>query len=162
MHTIDAEDDCLLIDSRLVRSNALITTTLLAASLILPRFIAVILLAFQSLVFLTGVFAPKKSPYPKISKALSLPKLFKKGEGEHPKPVRFSQQVGLLFILPAFFLFAFGSSSGLVLVGVLLTGLCQFASSINAFAGICLACKIYPRLTLLRHRFYHLTSIQIR
>lgn len=157
MHVIDAEEDCQLIDSRLVRANALITTTLLAVSLATPRPITVALLAIQSLVFLTGIFAPKKNPYPKISKTLSLPKLFKSGEGEHPKPVRFSQQVGALFVIPAFFLLAFGSSSGLLLVAF-----CLAASALNAFAGICLACKIYPRLALFRHRFYHLFSIQIR
>ena len=157
MHAIDAEDDCLLIDSRLVRANALITTKLLAVSLIVPRPITIALLAIQAVVFLTGILAPKKNPYPRISKALSLPKLFKQGEGEHPKPLRFSQQVGALFVIPAFFVLALGSSAGLVLVAF-----CLAASALNAFAGICLACKIYPRLTLLRHRFYHLFSVQIR
>ena len=157
MHTVDAEKDCILIDDRLVRANATITTIVLTLTLLCPRPITLILLALQALVFSSGIWLPKWNPYPKISRFLVLTKLFKQGDGEHPKPIRFSQEVGLCFILPAFLLLSFGVSWGLALVAF-----CLFASALNAFAGVCLACLMYPRLNILRHKFYHLFSIQIR
>jgi hypothetical protein len=30
--------------------------------------------------------------------------------------------------------------------------LCFIASALNAFSGICIACKLYPRFTLLKHK----------
>ena len=157
MHIVDAEEDCVLVDDRLVRANATLTTLLLATALFAPSSITIALLAFQTLVFSYGIWFPYWNPYPKISKALMLQRFFKQGIGEHPKPVRFSQMVGLGFILPAFLFLAFGLNFGLVLVAF-----CLFASALNAFAGICLACRIYPRVAILKHKFHHLFAIQIR
>lgn len=157
MHIINAEEDCVLVDDRVVRANATITTIVLALALFAPRPLTIALLAFQTLAFSYGIWFPSWSPYPKISKALGLKRFYKQGHGEHPKPVRFSQMVGLTFVLPAFLALSFGFTWGLVLVAF-----CLFASALNAFAGICLACMMYPRIALLKHKFYHVFSVQIR
>lgn len=157
MHNIDAEEDCILIDDKLVRANATIATFVLTLALLAPSIVTIFLLAFQAVVFSLGILLPKANPYPKISRALKLPRFYKEGNGEHPKPVRFSQQVGLMFILPAFLFLSLGISWGLVLVAF-----CLAASALNAFVGICLACRIYPRLNIVRHHLQHLFAIEIR
>lgn len=157
MHNIDAEEDCILIDDKLVRANATITTFVLALALLAPSIVTIFLLAFQTVVFSLGIWFPKANLYPKISRALRLPRFYKEGNGEHSKPVRFSQMVGLMFTIPAFLLLSLGVSWGLALVAF-----CLAASALNAFAGICLACRIYPRLNIVRHHFQHLFAIQIR
>lgn len=152
MHKIDAEEDCVLLDDRMVRSNAMLTTLILFLALITSRPVSIVILFIQTVVFILGIFAPSRNLYSKISKKFSLIRLFKQGHGEHPRPVRFSQQVGLLFVLPAFSLMAFNyrpASSVLLLA-------CLIASSLNAFAGICIACRLYPRLAILRHKIQHL------
>lgn len=148
MHKIDAEEDCVLLDDRVIRANAMITTFMLFLALVSPRPLVIVVLITQILVFTISILNPSKNPYSRISKRLSLVRLFKQGHGEHPKPVRFSQEVGLLFVLPALVLMVLGAT----IVPLVLLLACLLASSLNAFAGICIACRLYPRLTLLKHR----------
>lgn len=152
MHKIDAEEDCVLLDDRVIRANATITTFMLFLALVASYPLAIAVLIIQVLVFTINILNPSKNPYSKISKRLFLFRLFKQGHGEHPKPVRFSQEVGLLFILPALVLMILGAT---IVPLALLLG-CLIASALNAFAGICIACRLYPRLTLLRHKIQHL------
>lgn len=161
MQTIGNKTQPVLIDNRLVRSNALLTTFVLFICLFVPRTVGIALLLLQAFAFSTSIWFPKMSPYPFLSRRLFLFKLFKKGEGEHRKPIRFSQQVGLLFVLPSLILLMFGFSAGLVLVAF-----CFTASALNAFFGLCIACKLYPRVRLAQYRIHSrllsLFYIQIR
>lgn len=161
MQTIGNKAQPVLIDNRLVRSNALLTTFVLSTCLFAPRAVGIVLLLLQAFAFSASIWFPNISPYPALSKRLFLVKLFKKGEGEHRKPIRFSQKVGLLFVLPSLILLALGFSAGLVLVAF-----CLVASALNALFGLCIACKLYPRIRLAQYRIHlrllSLFHIQIR
>ena len=161
MQIAEKDAKSVLIDNRLVRSNALLTTFLLGATLFVPRLLGIALLVLQAFAFSASIWFPKMSPGPSLSRRLFLVKLFKKGESEHSKPIRFSQQVGLLFVLPSLILLMFGFSAGLVLVAF-----CFTASALNAFFGLCIACKLYPRVRLVQYhihsRLLSLFHIQIR
>jgi hypothetical protein len=137
-----------LIDSRRVRANALITTAIFASTLLVPSAFKIILVSIQVIAFSLGVFIPKYHPYGWVSGHTRLFKLFPRGHGEHPKAIRFSQKVGLIFAVPALVLLISGNSA-LALIPI---GLCLIAAGLNAFMDICLACLIYPRFTLVRHR----------
>lgn len=157
MQNIEKSIPSTLIDNRLVRANASLTTLVLALALVSPRSLCLALLGLQAVAFALSVWAPKLSPYSLVSKRLFLVNLFKKGEGEHRKPIRFSQQVGLLFVLPAFLLLSLNLTGGRTLIAF-----CLWASALNAFLGLCIACKIYPRLQLIQYRLRSLFHLQIR
>ena len=152
MHKVSTEPETpTFIDNRLVRANATLTTLILALALIAPNILTIALLTLQALAFSLAIWVPKWNLYTRFSKGVNLPRLYKRGEPEHPKAIRFSQEVGLLFTLPALTLLSLGYSAGLVLVAF-----CLIASALNAFAGVCLACLIYPRLSILKYRLRHI------
>jgi hypothetical protein len=98
----------------------------------------------QAAVFAAGAVQPRYGPYSLIFKYLVRPLLSPPGELEDPAPVRFSQAVGLAFMLIA----AAGYLGGASVLGVVAAGFALLAAFLNAAFGLCLGCEAY---LLLRH-----------
>ena len=72
-------------------------------------------------------------------------KLFNSEEMEHLKAVKFANQIGFFLLSVALFFSLLGLEIGLIFLAV-----CIGASFLNAFAGFCVACWLYPRLLRVR------------
>ena len=68
-------------------------------------------------------------------------KLFNSEEVEHIKAVRFANQIGFFLLSWALFFSLLGME-----IGIFFLAACIGASFLNAFAGFCIACWLYPRL----------------
>jgi hypothetical protein len=79
-----------------------------------------------------------------INKKLKV--VFGVGESEPSLPVRFSAKIGFILTFVSLLTISLGNTS------IIFIFLCFIASSLNAFTGICIACKLYPRFTLLKHK----------
>jgi len=149
---VTAPSDSVGVDVRIVRGSALLTflVTLLAGVALLTGqpTAAVILLAAQVIAFSLGIWRLPAQPWSRLARLTGLYRVFPAGPAEHRLPVRFSQQVGLLCVAPALI----ATVVGWVPVAVVFTLACAGAAALNAFANLCLACRIYPawRLVLAR------------
>ncbi|HEY0638537.1 MAG TPA: DUF4395 domain-containing protein [Pseudonocardiaceae bacterium] len=127
-------------DPRGPRFAAWVTTAVLAGILLTG---SVWLAAAQAAAFALGAFAGLRySPYAAVFRVLVAPRLRRPTWLEPAAPVRFSQAVGFAFTLVATLAFA----SGLPVVGQVATGFALAAAALNAVAGVCLACLLFPRL----------------
>lgn len=125
------------IDPRGQRWGAGITTVVLALVLITGFWP---LLAWQALVFLTGVaLGPTKTPYSWIFKTFIRPRLGKPADLEDPEPPRFAQGVGFGFAVVGLI----GYISGVTWLGAVATGFALAAALLNASIGFCLGCEMY-------------------
>jgi hypothetical protein len=125
-----------LIDARGARFAALLTTGVLAATLI---FSAPALLLVQSALFAIGAFlGPQRTPYAALFRRFVAPRLAGSPDPEPVQPPQFAQAVGLGFavlgllgavVAPALFLVA--------------TAMAFAAAFLNAAFGFCLGCRLY-------------------
>ena len=139
--------DSKLIDARGPRFGALLTTLVLAITLITknPAF-----LIWQGLVFAIGAFiTPTKTPYAFIYRKLIKPLLKGDVPVEDIRPPKFAQAVGFLFAIVGT-LGAFLGSSAVFLIA---TAFALAAAFLNAAFNFCLGCEIYLLLTRLTSRF---------
>jgi len=140
------------VDVRIVRASALLTLliTLIAGLALLTgrSTLAVILLAVQVIAFSLGIWRLPAQPWSRIARLTGLFRVFPTGPAEHALPVRFSQQVGLLCVLPALI----AALAGWSVVAIVFALACAGASALNAFANICLACRVYPTWRLVTGR----------
>ncbi len=133
-----------VIDARVPRFGAAITTVVFAAALATHN--AWFIVA-QAIVFAIGAFkGPQFTPYAYIYKFAVKP--FLKGEvpTEDVRPPQFAQSVGLLFALVAIAGALFGIEA--LVIGAVAMAL--GAAFLNAAFNFCLGCEIY--LLLLRAR----------
>lgn len=149
---MDKRNEISMVNSSAVRAGALVTFTLLSlvllASLYHYKLIAGVLLFYQVVSFYSTAWRR-----PLFTSRLLNDKLgsvFGAGLPEHPLPVKFASKIGFILTLIAFL------SIGIPSMSILFVSLCLVASALNAFTGLCIACKIYPRFTLLKTRLYRL------
>jgi hypothetical protein len=131
-----------------VRASALLNFILLGTSIYLSLRGNSILLSVLLFYLVLG-FARAGWAKPMISNTYIIKKLkrfFGEGISEPALPVRFSAKIGFSLTLVALVLNIIDSYSIIFIL------LCFIASALNAFTGICIACKLYPRYNLIKHR----------
>lgn len=122
------------VDPRGPRVAAALTSLVLAAALLTG---SVWLLVAQAAVFALG--AAHRSPYAVVFRRIVRPRLGPPASLEDPRPLRFAQIVGLLFVLAALGGVTL-SVPGLTLAA---TAGALAAAFLNAAFGICLGCEAY-------------------
>ena len=122
------------VDPRGPRLAAALTSLVLAAALLTG---SVWLLVTQAVVFALG--AAHRSPYAVVFRRLARPRLGPPAHFEDPRPLRFAQVVGLLFILVALV----GAAIGWPVLAATATAAALAAAFLNAAFGICLGCEVY-------------------
>ena len=128
------------IDPRGARFAAAVTSVVLAAALLSPRPVAVVLIALQAVVFAVGAgLGVQRTPYAWVFRRVVRPRLGPPAELEDARPPRFAQLVGLVFAAVALIAFLVGADP----VGLLATGLALVAALLNAVLGLCLGCELY-------------------
>jgi hypothetical protein len=136
-----------LIDTRSPRFGAWLTTVVLVAVLATAAVSPVLagwLVLAQTAVFAVGAANARLAPYGRIFKVLVAPRLRPPADLEPAAPVRFSQAVGFVFAAVA----ATGFLLGGTVVGIVATTAALAAAFLNAAFGLCLACKVYPFISL--------------
>ncbi|HZN76919.1 MAG TPA: DUF4395 domain-containing protein [Micromonosporaceae bacterium] len=130
-----------LIDPRGPRVSAWLTSAVLLVILLTGS--GALALA-QALVFAIGALSLRYAPYSLFYRWFVAPRLRPPAELEHAAPVRFSQAVGFAFTAVA----AIGYLTGASIVGAVFAGFALVAAFLNAAFGLCLACKVYPFISL--------------
>jgi hypothetical protein len=129
------------IDPRGPRFGAMVTSTLLAVTVLLGTTpAAIILLAVVAVLFAWGALRGTQHSLQGIIFRLWVrPRLSAPSHLEDPRPPRFAQAVGLAVAATGLTLAAFG-----VVVAVpIAAGVAFVASFLNAAFGFCLGCEIY-------------------
>lgn len=136
------------IDPRGPRFTAAITVVVLVAALLVAP-IAPALATAQGILFLVGVLlGVQRTPTGLLFRTLVRPRLTPPGHLEDPRPPRFAQGVGLVFMAVAVAGFAVGLDT-LALVAI---GMALVAALLNAAVGFCLGCEMYLLGLRLTHR----------
>ena len=135
------------VDPRGQRFAAWLTTAVLVVVLVsTPSTLATVLLAAQSLVFLSGVaLGPARTPYSWLFRTLVRPRIGPPAETEPAQPPRFAQGVGLVFAVVALA----GAVAGIAAITYVAAGMALGAAFLNAACGFCRGCA----LSLLGLRF---------
>lgn len=133
-----------LLDPRLPRTVAWVTTVVLAVALLVPASLAVVLLTAQAVAFALG--ARGRPPYAVVFRRLVRPRLAPPTVLEAAEPVRFAQVVGLVFATVG----ALGYVAGADVVGTSATAAALAAAFLNAAFGLCLGCEMHLLLARAR------------
>jgi|694.fasta_scaffold16391_2 hypothetical protein len=143
---IYSNDNEKFLKQSLVRAGALVTTislSITATLLILDiKMVALLLLIIQLSVFLNSSSYNLYTPLVQF-----VQKFFISKKDFHTFEVRFQGAIGALFIILALLSLFINNFISLFFVFS-----CLFASQLNAFFGICIACKIYPRYLLIKNK----------
>jgi hypothetical protein len=140
------------IDARGPRFGAVVTTVVLAATLLtIPSTLSLVLLSLQTAAFalgsLVGVHA---QPYGVFFRKVVRPRLGAPTKLEDPAPPRFAQTVGLGFALVGLI----GLVTGATTLAYVAVGFALGAAFLNAAFDFCLGCEMYllgKRLVARRH-----------
>jgi hypothetical protein len=133
-----------LLDPRGVRFSAALTSVVVVLVLLSS---SGWLAAAQAVVFGVGSIAGMRfAPYGVLYRSLLAPRLGPPAGREDPAPVRFSQTVGLVFMVVA----AAGYLSGLTVLGLVAAAFALVAALLNAVFGFCLGCEMYALTARLR------------
>ncbi len=125
------------IDARGPRFGALITTTVLAITLVTGN---KWLLLAQGVVFAIGaVRGPQFTPYGLIFKNFIKPRLAKEAPTEDVRPPKFAQSVGFVFALVG----TIAAFAGVDIVFTVAVGFALGAAFLNAAFNYCLGCEMY-------------------
>ena len=137
------------IDQRGPRFGAIITSVLLAVTLLLGPTWGLITLGIQTVAFIGGaVFGLSRQPWGWIYKAWVRPHLAPPAELEDEAPPRFAQTVGLGFAVRALI----GALTGVTPLFWVATGFALVAAFLNAAFDFCLGCEAYLLIQRLRAR----------
>jgi len=120
-----------------------LTSLVLAAALLTG---SAWLLVAQGAVFALG--AAHRSPYAVVYRRAVRPRLGPPGDLEDPRPLRFAQVLGLLFVLVALG----GVALSLPVLTLASTAAALSAAFLNAAFGICLGCEAYLLMRRAVHR----------
>ena len=135
-----------LIDARVPRYSAGITSVVLALALITESSYVI---GFQFAVFLSAVlFGLRRSIYGFIYQGLIQPRLSGPVPSEDQRAPRFAQLIGALFAFVALL----GGVTGNSAVFLIATSFALGAAFLNAAFGFCLGCQIYLILVRLTKR----------
>ena len=129
------------VDPRGQRFAAWLTTAVFVVVLVsTPSTLATVLLAVQSLIFLSGVaLGPARTPYSWLFRTLVRPRIGPPAETEPAQPPRFAQAVGLVFAVVALA----GAVAGVAAITYVAAGMALGAAFLNAAFGFCLGCELY-------------------
>lgn len=139
-------------NQNLLRAGAFITSIVLSLAgyfvIINNNLIALLLLFLQLSVFInnTSIF----NLYTPIVKVIT--RFFSNNKKYHFFEVRFQGIIGALFVILAILFLLINSKISLFFIIC-----CLIASQLNAFFGICLACKIYPRYMIIKNKIINKT-----
>jgi len=130
-----------LVDPRGPQFNAILTSIILAAILVLaPGPIGLALLGLQATLFALGVLlGVQRTPAAFLFARVIRPRLSPPAELEDSRPPRFAQGVGLIFALVGLA----GYLGGAPLVGAIAVGFALAAALLNAIFNFCLGCEVY-------------------
>jgi len=132
--------------TRQVRAVATVTFVVTGAAAVAMflgfQYLGLALAVLQASVFVRAVRTPDRHPYRLLARPIAV--LFPLGEAEHPLPLRFAAQIGCGFIGAALVATPFSSVAAVVFLAS-----CSLAAALNAFANLCLACLLYPRVQLI-------------
>ncbi|MGI5213996.1 DUF4395 domain-containing protein [Plantactinospora sp. CA-290183] len=93
----------------------------------------------QAVVFAISAVDPRRGPYALLFRAVLAPRLSRPTELEPVAPLRFTQLVGLGFLLVC----AGGYLAGATTLGLVMACLALAAAFLNAAFGLCLGCEVY-------------------
>lgn len=144
------------IDPRGPQFNAMLTSVVLALTLIsAPAMAGLVLLGLQVVFFGTAVLrGVQRTPAAHLYRTVVRPRLAAPTHLEDPEPPRFAQAVGLVFALVGLA----GYLAGATLLGAIAVGFALAAALLNAVFGVCLGCELYlllRRLTTARQAPVH-------
>lgn len=135
------------IDPRGPRFGAIITSVLLAVTLLLGPTWGLVPLVIQTIAFVGGsVFGLSSQPWGWIYRTWVRPRLAPPAELEDEAPPRFAQTVGLVFAVLALV----GALTGLTPLFWVATGFALVAAFLNAAFDFCLGCEFYLLIQRLR------------
>ncbi len=135
------------IDPRGPRFGAIITSVLLAVTLLLGPTWGLVPLVIQTIAFVGGsVFGLSRQPWGWIYRTWVRPRLAPPAELEDEAPPRFAQTVGLVFAVLALV----GALTGLTPLFWVATGFALVAAFLNAAFDFCLGCEFYLLIQRLR------------
>lgn len=133
------------IDARGPRFSALLTTVVLAISLVTG---SVWVAVFQAVVFAIGATkGPQFTPYAFIYRSLIKPRLKSPLRTEDVRPPKFAQSIGLAFAIVAIV----GAATGSSVVFTVAVAAALAAAFLNAAFDFCLGCQVYLILARLRN-----------
>ena len=128
------------LDPRGPQFSAALTAIVLAAVLLTPPPVGIVLLAAQAVIFALGaVRGVHTSPYAVLFRTLVRPRLSAPTEWEDPQPPRFAQAVGLGFALVGLVALLAGAT----VLGQVAVGAALVAALLNAVFAFCLGCEVY-------------------
>ena len=129
------------IDARGPRFGAVITTVVLAATLVtIPSTLSLVLLSLQTVVFALGALVGVHAqPYGVLFRRVVRPRLGAPTKFEDPAPPRFAQTVGLGFAVVGLL----GLVTGASVVAYVAVGFALGAAFLNAAFDFCLGCEMY-------------------
>lgn len=128
------------VDPRSPRFGAVITSVVLAVTVILGPLWGIPLLIVQTLAFGAGsILGLKYQPYGWIYRTFVRPKLAPPSELEDVRPPRFAQTVGFAFGL----LGLLGAILSLPVLFYIAVGFALVAALLNAVFNYCLGCEVY-------------------
>ena len=128
------------IDPRGPRFVAGLTVVVVAAALVAPSPVNLVLATLQAVLFAIGAArGVQGTPQSWLFRTLVRPRLAPPTELEDPAPPRFAQTVGLGFLVVA----VIGYASGAVLVAQIALGFALAAAILNSVFAYCLGCEVY-------------------
>lgn len=131
------------VDPRGLRVVAGITAVVLAAVLVTPDAVRLVLLTVQVAVFaVAALISLQSSPYAVFYAKVVRPRIGAPAELEDARPPRFAQVVGLAFTSIALVALLLGATT----VGLVATAFALVAAVLNASVGLCLGCELYLAL----------------
>lgn len=131
------------VDPRGLRVVAGITAAVLAAVLVTPDAVRLVLLTVQVAVFaVAALISLQSSPYAVFYAKVVRPRIGAPAELEDARPPRFAQVVGLAFTTIALVAVLLGATT----VGLVATAFALVAAVLNASVGLCLGCELYLAL----------------
>ena len=128
------------IDPRGPRFVAGLTVVVVAAALVAPPTVGLVLAAIQAVLFAIGALrGVQHTPQSWLFRTFVRPRLGASSELEDPAPPRFAQAVGLVFALVA----VLGFATGADLVAQIALGFALAAAILNSVFAFCLGCEVY-------------------
>jgi len=136
------------VNSSRVRGSALINFIVLGATLAFALSqkdkVVMLLMSYQLLTFYRAAWGEPLKVTKWFCERIAV--LFGPGISESSLPVKFSAKIGFFLSLMALL------ASWLEPLNLVFILLCFVASALNAFTGICIACKLYPRVQIIKSR----------
>jgi len=145
------------IDPRGPRFTAAVTLVILAAALITPRPLTLVLVGIQAAFFVIGAGrGVQYTPTAWVFRTFIRPRLAAPAHLEDARAPRFAQTVGLVFAVVALI----GYGADVTLLGAIALGFAVAAAFLNAVFGFCLGCEMYLLIQRMKPSRSNPTTVQ--